>query len=282
MNIDEMPAQRPPAERSNSKDMPTSVLSRSYPRGTCIGLHVHPEAQLLFASKGIMQVTTPQGRWFVPPERAVWIPPRLEHSVDVLADIEMRSLLIPRERLEAHPEAQRLSREFVVVVGPLLRQAILGSFEENVHPQLRSLLAEVAMFQLAEAEDPGTFIPLPIEPRARIVAELVLGDPSGERELGELAREAGASARTITRLFPAETGLTFKAWRQRARIMIALTMLGEGGASIKQVAVKLGFSSVAAFSYAFRQVMNIQPTALYRAIEPRGRRLTGRRSRSAR
>ena len=216
-----------------------------------------------------MQVTTPKGRWFVPPQRAVWIPPRMEHAVDVLADLEMRSLLIERTRLKAHPEAERLSREFVVAVRPLLRESILASFEQHTQPQLRELLADVAMYQLAEAEDPGTFIALPADPRARSVAELVLADPTGARELSELSRLAGASTRTITRLFPAETGLTFKAWRQRARIMIALKDLGEGHTSIKQVASKLGFSSVAAFSYAFRQVTNVQPTEIVRLMRLR-------------
>ena len=37
-----------------------------------------------------MQVTTPRGRWFVPPDRAVWVPARLAHAIDVLADIDMR------------------------------------------------------------------------------------------------------------------------------------------------------------------------------------------------
>jgi len=261
-----MPASRAPANPSSLNEMPEGVLSRSYPRGTRIGFHVHPEAQLLFAFKGIMQVTTPKGRWFVPPERAVWIPPRMEHAVDVLADIEMRSLLIARKRLKVHPEASRLAREFVVVVKPLLREAILTSFAADTQPRLRELLADVALFQLAEAEDPGSFIPLPVEPRARAVAELVLGDPTGALELSELSKRAGASARTITRLFPAETGLTFKAWRQRARIMVALKLLGEDDTSIKRVAAKLGFSSVAAFSFAFRQVMNVPPSEVVRSL----------------
>ena len=69
--------------------------------------------------------------------------------------------------------------------------------------------------------------------------------------------------RTVTRLFPSETGFTFKEWRQRARIMLALELLGEG-MTIKQISARLGFSSVAAFSYAFRQVLGMQPKALLR------------------
>ena len=75
-----------------------------------------------------------------------------------------------------------------------------------------------------------------------------------------LARAAGTTPRTITRLFPIETDLTFKAWRQRARVMAAVAALGGGRSSIKQVSARLGFSSVAAFGHAVRQVTGATPT----------------------
>ena len=251
------------AARSAPPSDTSGVLSRSYPRGHRIGRHVHREAQLLFSAKGIMQVTTPKGRWLVPPERAVWLPPRIEHSVDALADIEMRTLLVDPVRLVAHPEAPRLNREFVVIVRPLLRETILAAFAGDSHPRRQAALLDLALFDLAEAEDAATFVPIPADPRARRVADLVYGDPAGQRSLDDLAREAGTSTRTVTRLFPPETGFTFKEWRQRARIMPALELLGEG-MTIKQISVRLGFSSVAAFSHAFRQVLGCQPKALLR------------------
>ena len=240
------------------------ALARSYARGVRLGLHAHREAQLLFAASGLMQVTTPKGRWLVPPDRAVWLPPLIEHEVDMLADIEMRSLYVEPAWLALHPEAPRLGREFVVRVGPLLRETVLAAFRDDARPRRRDLLAELALFELAEAEDAATFMPLPTDPRARRVADLILADPGGARELDDLARVAGASARTITRLFPAETDLTFKEWRQRARILAAVEALGDRRVSVKQVAVRLGFSSVAAFSHAFRQVMGASPSELRR------------------
>ena len=67
-------------------------LARSYRKGVRPGPHMHRESQLIYAARGTMQVTTPRGRWLVPPDRAVWVPARLAHSIDVLADIEMRTL----------------------------------------------------------------------------------------------------------------------------------------------------------------------------------------------
>ena len=67
-------------------------LARSYGSGVRLDPHLHRQAQLVFAAKGVMQVQTPRGVWLVPPERAVWVPPRLVHSIDVLSDIEMRTV----------------------------------------------------------------------------------------------------------------------------------------------------------------------------------------------
>lgn len=237
-----------------------SVLSRSYGRGVQLGIHAHREAQLLFAAQGIMQVTTPRGRWLVPPERAVWLPPRMEHSVDVLAAIEMRTLYVEPAWLADHPEAPLLRREFVVEVRPLLRRLVLALFDGRTQPHRDDLLMRLALFELAEAEDASTFMPMPADPRARRVAELVLADPADAAGLDDLARAAGASTRTITRLFPAETKLTFKEWRQRARIMAAVAALGGGQVAVKQVAARLGFSSSAAFGHAFRQIMGTTPS----------------------
>jgi AraC-like DNA-binding protein len=237
---------------------PIVTLGRSYPRGTRLGWHVHREAQLLYAATGLMQVTTPRGRWLVPPARAVWVPPLLEHAVDALTDIAMRTLYFDPARVAAHEHASRLTEEFVVRMDALVREAVLALFDAT--GSRARLLGELVLFELAEAADPATFIPLPTDPRARRVAELVLADPTGAHDLDALARRAGASGRTISRLFPAETALSFRKWCQRARVLAAVELLGAGEGSIKAVARRLGFSSVAAFGHAFRQVIGQTPT----------------------
>src|SRR5260370_34788131 len=68
------------------------MLARNYKKGIRLDTHMHREAQLVYAARGTMQVTTPKGRWLVPPDRAVWVPAQLEHAIDVLADIEMPPL----------------------------------------------------------------------------------------------------------------------------------------------------------------------------------------------
>src|SRR3981189_1380294 len=110
------------------------LVARHYRKGVRLGTHIHREAQLVYAAKGTMQVTTPKGRWLVPPDRAVWVPARLEHSIDVLADIQMRTLYFDLAWLAREQRSRSLDAEFVVRVSRLLHQALLAPFDNRGHP----------------------------------------------------------------------------------------------------------------------------------------------------
>src|SRR3981081_1084408 len=110
------------------------LVARHYKKGVRLGSHMHREAQLVYAARGTMQVTTPKGRWLVPPDRAVWVPARLEHAIDVLADIEMRTLYFDLAWLEREDRSESLDCEFVVWVSRLLHEAILAPFDGPPEP----------------------------------------------------------------------------------------------------------------------------------------------------
>jgi AraC-like DNA-binding protein len=89
----------------------------------------------------------------------------------------------------------------------------------------------------------------------------VLRRPAAAHEIETLALEVGTSARTLSRLFAAETQLSFKSWCQRARIAAAIeAMSTRANVSVKQLAADLGYASVPAFSHAFRQITGKTPT----------------------
>jgi AraC-like DNA-binding protein len=236
-------------------------VARRYKKGVRLDTHMHREAQLVYAACGVMQVTTPKGRWLVPPDRAVWVPARLAHAIDVLADIDMRTLYFDVNWLAQQERSESLRREYVVRVSRLLHEAILALFDGREDPERAAVLVKLALLELHEAEDSTTFIPLPHEPRCRRAADIVLRDPTGSHEIETLARAVGTSVRTLSRLFATETQLSFKSWCQRARIAAAIERLTmEAGVSVKQLASDLGYASVPAFSHAFRQVTGKTPT----------------------
>jgi AraC-like DNA-binding protein/mannose-6-phosphate isomerase-like protein (cupin superfamily) len=260
MNIAETPIAAIKADHTATGDG-VHLVARHYKKGVRLGTHMHREAQLVYAAKGMMQVTTPKGRWLVPPDRAVWVPARLEHSIDVLADIEMRTLYFDLAWLEREQRSESLEAEFVVRVSKLLHEAILALFDGRNHSDRTALLVRLAVLELHHAEDSTTFIPLPHEPRCRRAADIVLADPTGSHEIETLARAVGASARTLSRLFSSETQLSFKSWCQRARMAAAIEKLSvDANVSVKQLASDLGYASFPAFSHAFRQVTGKTPT----------------------
>jgi AraC-like DNA-binding protein len=260
MTVAEMPIAALRASHRQTGDG-VHLVARNYRKGVRLGTHMHREAQLVYAARGTMQVTTPKGRWLVPPDRAVWVPALGEHAIDVLADIEMRTLYFDLAWLRREPRSASLDAEFVVRVSPLLHQAILAIFDIRNSPERTALLVKLAVMELHQAEDSATFIPLPHEPRCRRAADIVLADPTGLHEIEALARDVGTSARTLSRLFSSETQLSFKSWCQRARIAAAIERLStDAGVSVKQLASDLGYASVPAFSHAFRQVTGKTPT----------------------
>src|SRR6266403_3012246 len=143
MSIDEMPIAAIRASHFATADG-VHLVARNYRKGTRLGTHMHREAQLVYAARGTMQVTTPKGRWLVPPDRAVWVPAKLEHSIDVLADIEMRTLYFDLAWLQREHRSESLDAEYVVRVLPLLHQAILALFDGRNDPDRIALLVKLA------------------------------------------------------------------------------------------------------------------------------------------
>src|SRR5712672_1799678 len=130
MNIAETPIAAISGSRPIAGDG-VHLVARHYKKGVRLDPHMHREAQLVYAARGTMQVTTPGGRWLVPPDRAVWVPARLEHSIDVLADIQMRTLYFDLKWLKRAKRSGSLNAEYVVQVSPLLHQTILALFDHR-------------------------------------------------------------------------------------------------------------------------------------------------------
>ena len=249
---------------STSRQTARKPLYRTYratkTRGAAVTLHGHDEAQLIFAASGTMQVYTTAGRWLVPPQLAVWVPAGVLHGVDVLSDVEHWMIYWTSSAARDWAPARALDRAFALRVTPLLRELIFAAFADDGSPEKDELVVRLILHELTETPDAPTFLPLPASAVGRRVAELALTDARNRLDISELASRAATSVRTISRLFPVETGLTYKTWRQRARIVLAIDRLSAGSA-ISQVAAQTGFGSTAAFCFAFRQVTRMTPTS---------------------
>lgn len=234
-------------------------LAATYYGGFHIRPHRHHWGQLIYAGTGMMRVKAGGTLWIVPPARAVWVPAESEHEIHGLGDFAMRTLYLPVEM------SATLPRECCALdVTPLLRELVLELVErcpidEADEPAMR--IAGVAIERIAEAPVLRLQLPLPRDPRALRLAERLQAEPALPGELPELAREAGASARTIQRLFLAETGLPFSRWRQRLRLLHAAAALG-AGKSVTEAGLAAGYAGTSAFIAAFRKHFGVTPSRL--------------------
>ena len=217
--------------------------------------------QLIFASRGHLEVITEDVRRIVPSDRAVWIPAGVRHTDIMRAPISMRSVFVATAAARRMPADVR-----TVAVTPLLRELILhitklGVLESANPPQAR--LAAVLFDLLAAAEPVALELPVPRDPRARRFAELVTDKPGDARSTSQLARKSGASLRTLERCFLAETGVAVGEWRRRVRLFHAVRLL-EAGKAVGVVADEVGYDSVSAFSQAFSKQFGRSPTGRVR------------------
>ena len=108
---------------------------------------------------------------------------------------------------------------------------------------------------------------MPLDRRLLRIAQAVLEQPQDSRSLEDWAAWTGLSARSLSRLFRAETALSFAQWRQQARLSRGLEQLAEGTSVTTTVADALGYDSVSAFVAMFRRNFG-QPPARYFAHKP--------------
>jgi AraC-like DNA-binding protein len=149
-------------------------------------------------------------------------------------------------------------------VPPLLRELIvhivgLGMLHEGQSDH--EALAQVAVGLLKAPSALPSSLPWPRDRRATAAAERLLADPSAPAELADLARGAGASGRTLQRLFLDETGFGFSEWRQRLRLLHAAALLGEG-VSVTDAGLEAGYASTSAFIAAFKKQLGRTPARM--------------------
>lgn len=240
--------------------LPRPVFARveELPRPSWVREHSHPWLQLSWATRGVLGVRTRTGSYLAPPQRAILVPPGLPHSVVTTERTKMRGLYIDpaRWRGDYPPDVCR-----VLAVTPLARELIRAVTDlpvEYAESGPDGRLVEVLLDRLGALAEVRFSLPLPRDERLARVAATLEHAPDDPRTLEQLASSAGMSGRTMTRLFLRDTGLPFRAWRRRLRLLGSLDGL-EAGRSVTAVALDCGYTSTSAFIAAFRKEFGATP-----------------------
>lgn len=235
----------------------TIALASDYPRGYVVHMHSHTRSQLLYALSGVVTVTTSIGRWVVPTGDALWIPSRVEHAVEMLGPVSMRSVYVRPDAIDGLPEAIR-----VMAVSDLMRSLIIEAVTLPLdhEPTSRAGLVLALMTQeIPRLPVQPLGLAFPAEPRLALLCRGFLDNPSSQVRIDDWAKSLAMSRRAFTRTFRRQTGLSLSAWRQQACLFAALPRLA-AGEPVTSVALDLGYDSVPAFTTMFKRMLGAPPS----------------------
>ncbi|GAA3629276.1 helix-turn-helix transcriptional regulator [Kineosporia mesophila] len=229
-------------QRGHTRDIPTGLPT-----------HSHPEPMLMSSAGATVLGSVGARDWLIPPGYGLWIPGGYEHGGAVLHHGELSILHLDTEHCPI-----TWTEPTGVAVGPLLRELITHLLRIAPHDPSRRAGETLLFDLLTPLTTHDIQVAVPADPRVSVIAERLLAHPDDQRELTDWADEVHASVRTLSRLFPAETGLTFAAWRTQVRIHAAIQLLGRG-TSVTATARAVGYRHPSAFITAFRRVTGHTP-----------------------
>jgi AraC-like DNA-binding protein len=249
---------------------PVVAIANDFPAGHVMAPHRHGRSQLVYGDSGVMLVGTEQGRWVVPPERAVWIPAGVVHDLRMLSRVDTVTIWVdPDPELDLPRDCQ------VVAVSRLMRSLLLEAVD--IAPEYdgirENLVMSLLLHELVRLPTLPLGLPVPRHEGLAQRCRAFLSEPKPHDTIDDWSAALNMSRRTFTRLFRKETGLTFSAWRQQACLLAAMPRLAADEA-VTTVALDLGYDSPAAFTTMFKRLLGVPPSQYF---SPRGGHTAKRR-----
>jgi AraC-like DNA-binding protein len=224
-------------------------------------VQTHTRGHLVYAASGVLAVHTERGTSIVPANRVAWTPAGFTHYHRANGETDMRIVFLT-------PSLARLIADHpaVFLASDLTREALLALTGPRDHDDAapgysraaRSRLIRVLVDELLEAHEQPLHLPEPRDDRLQDIARTLYDNPADNATLAELGKTIGASARTLSRLFRDELGMTFYEWRTQLRVYHALVLLADGH-DVTHTAYACGWANPSSFIAAFTNVIGTTP-----------------------
>jgi AraC-like DNA-binding protein len=225
------------------------------PGGTRIDRHQHPGHQLIYVSTGILVAQTSAGSWVASCDRAIWMPAGTWHEHRAYGASTIHTLGFHAQDPPPLPDTPA-----IVAVTPLLRELLVALTEPGLPQPEVDRLRAVLRDRLHRTPQQPISLPAPRDPRLARACAIALEHLQTPMPLSALADAARTTERTLSRLFRAETGMSYPQWRAQARAIHAMILLAQGE-SVTDAGSLCGWSTTSAFIDSFRRAMGQTPGA---------------------
>lgn len=213
--------------------------------------HDHNVAQLSYAAAGILYAQIADKLYIVPPNMAIYIPPKTLHRTNSKKVPQLENIYFSKEYFDLLPTSVQL-----IHISELVKQVInkvcslgLASQQSDFSKSLFMVLAH----EINASSQADYSITIPNDPRLLKVYDTFLSSKEMFPSLEEAAASACVGVRTLTRLFIKDTGLNFVTWKQHFIFIRALELL-QRYKQTKVVAYRLGYNSESAFISMFKKM----------------------------
>lgn len=214
---------------------------------------------LIYGLEGLFLLETHTASWRLPPSRAVWVTAGTEVVTTTVRPVRCVSLFFDDGFAPALAEDLR-----VFSVRPVVREMIRHASTWDPADATRAerffrTLLDLCAEEIAQGTNPS--LPKARTPELEAVLRFTranLADP--DLRLEEVARQGAMSPRTLMRKLQEEIHMTWGQYLQTARMQEAMACLARG-MQVTETAFAVGYTSIPAFSTAFRRATDIAPSA---------------------
>ena len=231
--------------------------------------NIHKYHMLWFCLSGRGGVNIDRVPYELAEGEAILIAPGQPHRRKSIGDEKVQWLVI-RFSLEHEPEWLTLMRNQILCCDTktmdLLAEfrtscAVYRDNPEAVTAGAESILRLALLLNhLPEIADKAYNMPLRgSSPAVKRLCNLLVSAPGNGKTFARIAREQGSSAGHLRMLFKQATGKTPTAARNDERRRRAESLLTHSDLNISEIASRLGFESIYAFSRFFKKVNGISP-----------------------
>lgn len=231
--------------------------------------HAHGKHQLLYAQAGTLHLEADGRQWLLPPQRAAWIRSGCPHRVGTTGPASLRTLYFADE-LVPRPGGLAIQACQVFPVTALLREMILYGMQWGPGRDPKDAVATRFFAACADVCAQAALEPLPLwlptakSPELGRAMAFTLANLHRKIGQADAARASAMSERTLTRRFQEEAQTTWRDFLHTARLLKAMELLAQRGARVGDVAAKVGWGSVPAFTRAFEKSAGESPKAFRR------------------
>lgn len=224
-------------------------------------LHQHTKAQLVYVESGFQYLTVEEKIYLLPQNHAAWIPSNAMHKTNSHSkQIKLMVLFFDVDQADSF-----YNEVTIFSVPPVLKEMIKyaekwsKNIDENENETvfLASMYKELPHFV---AQSLKLHISLPKDMRLNKAIDYLNNEYTSDVKMDDLSEISGLSLRTLERIFKKETHLTLKKYQQMLRIIKSLELLSSQELTISEIAFKVGYRSLQAYTNSFYNIMQYRPS----------------------